>query len=65
MGCEITDTSKKCDFFFKCKRGIEMCETIVSKTDGNYSIVMSCATKDRCGHDSIFQEGLEECKHQQ
>jgi hypothetical protein len=63
MGCDITDTSKKCDFFYKCKRGIEMCETLVSKVNGNYTITMMCATKDKCGHDSVYEEGLEECKH--
>lgn len=65
MGCEITDTSSKCESWSKCKKGIEMCETTVSKVGGNYTITMSCATKDKCGLDSVFQEGLEECMHKE
>lgn len=65
MGCEINGESKKCGFFYKCKKGIDMCETIVSKVDGEYQITMACATKDKCGHDSVYQEGLEQCKHKE
>lgn len=63
MGCEITDPSEKCDFFYKCKNGVEMCETLISKVNGNYSIIMACATKEYCGDDHVYNEGLEECKH--
>lgn len=63
MGCDISDSAHKCGFFYNCKDGIEMCETLVSKVNGNYTITMSCATKERCGTDSVYEEGFQECKH--
>lgn len=63
MGCDISDPNEKCDFFYKCKKGVETCETVISKVNGNYSIAMSCASKENCGHDTVFNEGLEECQH--
>lgn len=63
MGCEISDPSEKCDFVYKCKRGVETCQTLFSKVNGNVSIIMSCAVKENCGHDTVFNEGFEECQH--
>lgn len=63
MGCEISDASESCNFFYKCKTGVETCETIVSKINGSYSIIMACASKEKCGHDTVFSEGFEECQH--
>jgi hypothetical protein len=63
MGCQISDLSVKCEYTYECKKGVETCQTVVSKVNGNYSIIMSCATKDSCGHDTVFNEGFEGCQH--
>lgn len=40
----------------------EGCETLVSKVNGNYTIVLSCATNHLCGMNSD-EAGLDQCDH--
>lgn len=64
MGCEITNSSEACNFSYTCPKGIEYCETLISKVEGNYSIILSCATMEKCGENSQDQ-GFDQCDHKE
>jgi hypothetical protein len=63
MGCEINDPSEVCDFTYKCPKTSKYCETLISKVNGNYSIVLSCSSKEKCSAEPITENGLENCRH--
>lgn len=63
LACEVTDGSDACELTVKCPKSAKYCETLVSKVSGNYSIVLSCATKEKCSVDPITEDGLENCLH--
>lgn len=64
-GCELTNSSEACEFSYKCPKGTEYCETLVSEVAGHYSLILSCATKEKCGSfDGVDNDSkLEKCDH--
>lgn len=62
MGCELSNSSDTCDFSYTCPDGVEFCETLVSKVEGSYSLILSCATMKKCGNYSDDQ-GLDKCDY--
>lgn len=64
MGCEVTNSSDTCEFSYECPKLFEYCETLVSKVEGEYSVILSCATKDKCGNEPNGK-GLSQCQHRE
>lgn len=63
MGCEIENATRSCNFSYECV-DTEFCETLVSKVEGIYSIILSCGTMEKCGSDEMsYDEGLNNCNH--
>lgn len=60
--CEISEHGETCDLSVACPKGVKSCETLISKVNGNYSIVLSCATEDNC-ESEFLQDGLSDCEH--
>jgi len=63
LACEATDTEDTCELSYKCPKGTKYCETLVSKVEGSYSVVMSCATEEKCKAEAILEGGLDECRN--
>jgi hypothetical protein len=64
-GCEVMNETESCNFSYKCPKGTDYCETLVSKVEGVYSVILSCATMEKCGlYDPLKDEiGLQKCDH--
>lgn len=61
-GCEAKSAEDSCNFLYDCSEDSKYCEALVTKFEGNYSVIMSCATMEKCGTNSADQ-GLEKCDH--
>lgn len=61
--CEATDADATCELSYECDKGAKYCETLVSKVEGSYSVVMSCSTEEKCDAKAILKDGLDECDH--
>ena len=61
-GCEISNDTEACNFSYKCPKEAYSCETLVSKVEGKYSIILSCATMEKCQMNGSDQ-GLQKCDH--
>lgn len=60
-GCELT-SNQTCDFAYKCDDQVDYCETLISKVDGQYSLIFGCGI-DKCkeyGKNST-NAGLDKC----
>lgn len=46
--CELSRGNRNCELQTVCNQ-LQLCETLVSKVEGEYTVTFSCATQSKCG----------------